>query len=88
MQKHVKVYLDYFDLGEQDVWLCEKCKHSFKINNGLNIHHIHGRGKGKDVIENLMCLCIQDCHVLAHSSKSYVSKQEFQDIHNNFLTKY
>jgi len=87
MQKHVKVYLDHFGLGDQDTWYCEGCMREFPINNGLNIHHIHGRGKGKDVIENLMSLCLRDkgCHNRAHSSKDYVSPDEFQLIHGYFL---
>ena len=88
MQKHIRVYLDYFDIGEQDTWYCEKCNQSFHINNGLNIHHIYGKGKNADVITNLMCLCQENCHSLAHSSKEYVSKQEFQTIHNNFLKRH
>ena len=85
MEKHVRVYMKYFDIGETDTWVCEACTRELPINNGLNIHHINGRGPGKDVIENLMCLCIEKCHVRAHSSKNYVSKEEFQYIHNNFL---
>jgi len=86
MQKHVKVYLDHFGIGETDTWVCEACTKELPINNGLNIHHIHGRGKGKDVIENLMCLCIKKCHVRAHGSIHPVSKGEFQLIHNCFLS--
>jgi hypothetical protein len=86
MQKQVKVYLNFFDIGETDTWVCEACTKEFPINNGLNIHHIHGRGPGKDVIKNLMSLCIDKCHPRAHSSKNYVSKEEFQYIHNSFLS--
>jgi hypothetical protein len=57
----------------------------FLINKGLTIHHIYGRGPGKDVIDNLMSLCIQKCHSRAHGTKNYVSKDCFQYIHNNFL---
>ncbi len=78
--------MDHFDIGETDTWQCEACLRQLPINNGLNIHHIHGRGKGKDVIENLMSLCIEKCHVRAHSSKNYVGKGEFQYMHNYFLT--
>lgn len=87
MQKHVKIYLQYFNIGETDTWYCEGCMREFQINNGLTIHHIHGRGPGKDVIENLMCLCLREngCHSRAHGAKNYVSKAEFQLIHNYFL---
>ena len=87
MTNHCKVYFKHFDIGEQDTWFCEACMREFPINNGLTIHHINGRGPGKDVIENLMSLCLREkgCHNKAHSSKSYISKGEFQLIHNYFL---
>ena len=79
MQKYIKIYCDYFDYKQGDFMPCEAC------GNPVNdIHHIHGRGKGKDVIENLIGLC-RKCHDRAHSSKNYVSKEEFQYIHNNFI---
>ena len=87
MQKHVSIYLKHFGIGETDTWFCEGCMREFPINNGLTIHHINGRGPGKDVIENLMSLCLREkgCHNRAHLSKDYVSKEEFQTIHNYFL---
>jgi len=75
--------MDYFDIGEQDTWQCEACTKQDHIQN-LQIHHIYGRGKGKDVIENLACLCSK-CHSRAHGAKDFVSKSEFAYIHNNFL---
>jgi len=75
--------MKHFNIGETDIWQCEACTKQDHIQN-LQIHHIHGRGKGKDVIENLACLCLK-CHSRAHSSKNYVSKDEFQLIHNSFL---
>jgi len=60
MTRHCKVYMRYFDYGEQDVMLCEACGRPAK-----DIHHIEGRGKGKDVISNLMAMC-RKCHDRAH----------------------
>jgi predicted restriction endonuclease len=77
--KHIKVYMDYFDYKIQSEIMCEACG-----SPANDIHHIHGRGDGKDVIENLMALCRKH-HDMAHSSKDYVSPDEFQYIHNNFL---
>jgi hypothetical protein len=51
--------MSYFDIGMQDVIYCEKCG-----ARGTDIHHVNGRGKDKDVIENLIALC-RDCHNLA-----------------------
>lgn len=77
--KHVVVYLDHFDLKEGDFLQCEACG-----KPACEIHHIYGRGKDKDVIKNLMALC-RDCHLKAHGSKDYISKAEFQTIHNKYL---
>ena len=77
--KHVVVYLEYFGLQEGDFVVCEACQKA-----ACEIHHIHGRGKGKDVIDNLMALC-RKCHERAHGSLHPVSKQEFELIHRYFL---
>ena len=83
MTPHAKIYLKHFDYGEQDLIICECCGRSGRIDNGgFDIHHINGRGRGKNVIENLMCCC-RKCHTIAHSK---LSKVEVQYIHNNFLS--
>lgn len=76
MQKHTKVYCDYFGIGEQDVPECEIC-----TNRLRDVHHVYPKGmggrktfehKGKtyDIndIKNLMGLCRRD-HDLAHENK-------------------
>ena len=60
MQKHTKIYLDYFNYGEQDFIPCEVCG-----CKAVDIHHIFGRGKGMDEMWNLMALC-RRCHTRAH----------------------
>ena len=65
MQKHVKVYMDYFGYGEQDWMPCEWC-----AGKAVDVHHLEGRGKGKDVIENLVGLC-RSCHVEAHANPEF-----------------
>jgi hypothetical protein len=79
MQHYIKVYLDYFDYGEQDVILCEKCG-----ARASDIHHIYGRSESGDVIENLIALC-RPCHSRAHASTEYFSKEDFYKIHSNFI---
>jgi len=80
MQKHTKIYMQYFDHGEQDVILCEACHAP-----AVDVHHIEGRGEGKDVIKNLIALC-RKCHERAHGiGKHPISKGELQLIHNNYL---
>jgi predicted restriction endonuclease len=76
MQKYIKVYLDYFDYKTQSEVMCEACG-----SPAVDIHHIDGRGKGKDVIKNLMALCRRH-HTMAHEK---IPKSEMQLIHNYFL---
>lgn len=77
MQKHTKIYYSHFDYGEQDFIPCECC-----LSGAVDIHHVHGRGKGKDVIENLMAMCRKH-HKMAHDEK--LSEGELQLIHNSFM---
>lgn len=80
MTRHCKVYFDYFGYGEQDTILCEVCG-----QRAVDIHHISGRGKGKDVIDNLMALC-RKCHNAAHGlEKTYLHNDVLQHIHNKNL---
>ena len=50
MKPHVKIYFEK----------CEVCD-----RQAIDIHHIEGRGKEKDVIENLMSLC-REYYTRAH----------------------
>ena len=66
MQKHTKLYMDFFKYGEQDIILCEYC-HS----RAVDIHHVIFRSQGgKDEISNLVALC-RKCHESAHSDKAF-----------------
>ena len=78
MQPHTKIYMRYFDYKVQAEVFCEACGRP-----AVDIHHIEGRGEGKDVIKNLMALC-RKCHTLVHESK--LSRSELQYIHNNVLS--
>jgi 5-methylcytosine-specific restriction endonuclease McrA len=60
MQRHTKIYMDHFQYGEQDFIPCEVCS-----ARAIDVHHLNGRGPGKDVIDNLMGLC-RGCHDKAH----------------------
>lgn len=59
MKKHVKIYMDAFDYGEEDVIICEYCG-----GVAVDVHHIEPRGSGGsklwDFIENLIGLCRLD----------------------------
>lgn len=83
MQKHVKIYLDYFGYGIDDFIPCERC-HA----KSTDIHHVRGRGKDKDEIHNLMALC-RRCHNLAHGiGNTYLHKDVMQIIHDNYLKNF
>lgn len=80
MQKYVKVYLEHFGFGIDSFIPCENCG-----KRSQDLHHIHGRGKGKDVIENLMAVC-RDCHKAAHGeAKTYLHPDVMQKIHDEYL---
>lgn len=76
MTPHTKIYFDYFGYVNTEVVPCEACG-----SPAVDIHHIYGRGEGRDVITNLMALCRKH-HDQAHSK---ISKSEMQLIHNFFL---
>jgi len=80
MQAHTKIYMNYFGYGEQDFVPCEVCG-----AKSVDVHHLNGRGKGKDVIENLVALC-RKCHNAAHGlEKTYLHKDVLKAIHNEKL---
>lgn len=64
MKKHIKVYIEFFDYGEQDFMACEVCG-----RRAVDVHHIDIKGMGgsklKDNIDNLIGLC-RDHHNDAH----------------------
>lgn len=86
MQKHVKVYIEFFDYCEQDVIMCEcGCN---KV--AVDIHHLDSKGMGgtsfdKDYIENLMALA-RECHNKAHGSKQHNTL--LKELHLNYLENY
>ena len=68
MQKHTKVYMQFFDYGEQDFIPCEMCG-----SKATDIHHIERRTRNKvtnDFVENLVGLC-RDCHIKAESDSMF-----------------
>ena len=77
MQKHTKIYFEYFDYGIEDFIPCELCG-----AKAVDIHHLEAKGMGgsktKDYIENLIALCRMD-HVKCHENKAY--NNEAKEIH-------
>ena len=69
MQKHTKVYMNFFGYDESDYIPCEMGCGS----RAVDIHHLERRTRNKvtnDYIENLVGLC-RDCHINAESDKSF-----------------
>ncbi len=66
MQKHTKVYFDFFGYDQSDTIYCEMCN-----SVAQDIHHLEKRNKTKnDFIENLIGVC-RDCHIKAESDSSF-----------------
>jgi hypothetical protein len=80
MTPHVKLYLRCTGYGIDDCVPCEICQ-----KKAVDIHHIHGRGEGKDVISNLMALC-RDHHNSAHGvGNTYLHPDVMQVLHDEYL---
>tara|TARA_R100000329_G_scaffold82224_1_gene70048 strand:+ start:135 stop:473 length:339 start_codon:yes stop_codon:yes gene_type:complete len=68
MQKHTKVYLDFFGYKQGEYIPCEMCNAP-----AVDIHHLERRTRNKvtnDYIENLVGLC-RHCHLNAENDKSF-----------------
>jgi len=83
MQPYIKTYMAFFGLGEQDIiydeieWVSNR-----NLLRAADVHHIYGRGKGRDVIGNLIALS-RDHHDNVNSvimTKSYLTK-----VHDSFM---
>jgi len=74
----VKIYLDYFGYGIDDVIPCEICK-----SRSVDIHHVKYKSRGgQDDIGNLMALCRKH-HNQAHNE--ILKENELKEIHYKFL---
>ncbi|MDY3521343.1 HNH endonuclease signature motif containing protein [Riemerella anatipestifer] len=80
MQKHTKVYTEFFN-SHTGHYPCEVCG-----AKAVDIHHIHKRSefgsKNKDKqddISNLIALC-RSCHEKAHANE--ITKEKLKEIHN------
>jgi 5-methylcytosine-specific restriction endonuclease McrA len=50
---------------DRDDWACRHCNN----RNGIDPHHIIPRGRGgKDLLENLICIC-RTCHNAFHDGR-------------------
>ena len=79
MKTHTKVYMQFFDYGEQDFIPCEMCG-----SRATDIHHIERRTRNKvtnDFVENLVGLC-RDCHIKAESDSMFNMFCRIQHLEN------
>ena len=83
MKKHIRIYTDYFQIGEQDRHQCEMpgCN-----SIAVDVHHIENRGMGgsklKDHITNLMGLCRNHHNQCEHGQ---ITRDNQKRIHIRFM---
>ena len=69
MNKHTKIYFNYFGYTNADFVACEVCG-----TQAVEIHHIKPKGMGgsktKDYIANLIAVC-RGCHNMCHDDKEF-----------------
>ena len=85
MQKHTKVYFDFFGYDESDYIPCEMCG-----SKAVDIHHLERRTRNKvtnDYIENLVGLC-RDCHINAENDKSFNMYTRIKHLENVCMQVY
>ena len=82
MRKHIKIYYEYFKLGEQDIVLCEACG-----KKATDIHHLVPRSLGgQDTIINLCALC-RSCHNRVHDGGDTNFNNQLKELHNKFMER-
>lgn len=87
MERHTRVYMKFFSYGMDDFVPCEICFMGKKDVRAADVHHICGRGKGMDVIENLMALCRRH-HDNCHFVTPLLEKEYLLGIHQQFIEKF
>jgi len=72
-------YKKYFNIGDQDILMCEFCKR----NIAADIHHIIFRSQcGTDDLKNLIALC-RECHTFAHMGYGEITRKKLLKITKN-----
>lgn len=83
MQKHTKVYFQFFGYSGYEFRPCEICG-----GVAVDIHHIRARGMGgskkRDVIENLMGLCREHHDQYGDKEKH---REYLIEVHTEFMKK-
>ena len=74
MKKHVKIFMEYWNISIADITPCFACEGEDGVIN--DVHHIENKKSGgdpqglQDRIDNLIGLC-RKCHDKAHFEKGY-----------------
>ena len=74
MKKHVKIFMEYWNISIADITPCFACEGEDGVIN--DVHHIENKKIGgdplglQDRIDNLIGLC-RKCHDKAHFEKGY-----------------
>jgi ribosome-binding protein aMBF1 (putative translation factor) len=83
MQKHTKIYLEFFGFDTESFIPCEVCG-----QKAVDIHHIQARGMGgsksADYIGNLMAVC-RRCHHKYGDIKKYMDF--LKEAHSDYIEK-
>lgn len=88
MQKHTAIYMKFFQYGIDDFICCEIAWSEGQTKRASDVHHVTGRGKGKDVIDNLMAVCRENHERCENKRKPYISKERQKEIHQQFINKF
>lgn len=80
MEKHTRVYMEYFGYQIPEDVVCE-----ITGEPATEVHHIRGRGPGKDTIRNLMALTRREHDAIHFAKDPPYTKDELQEIHDRFL---
>lgn len=87
MKNHIKVYLSFFNYGQDDYKPCEYCLLEKGLyNRAVDVHHIEPRGMGgskqKDHIEWLVGLCRRHHN---QSEDKIIIKAKLLSLHARFI---
>ena len=89
MQKHTKLYFDFFNVDYDPVSGWHDCVSEISGEPAIDIHHIDSRGMGgsknADRIENLMALTREE-HNKYGDKKQY--KAFLQRAHDNYIKRF
>ena len=78
MKNYTRTYMRHFGYRIAEDFKCE-----LTGSPAHDIHHIDGRGKGKDTIENLMAVT-REVHADIHDRNRY-TKEQLREVHQRFM---